>query len=173
MRHSTDLDVDSGKFMQRVHAILDPDHSGLLNEAQNRFFRTTSIEVEKFETLERDNPILRLVNHIGNYWRHSILVMLSTESYRPSTLVKLLKALDPARPISQRMLCLNLRILQRDGLVARQLVDARVKHVQYSLTPLGDQLVKQLMPLLDWIIEHAGEVTAAREAFDAEEEELH
>lgn len=171
MSHSARVDVDSGKFMERVHAILDPDHFGLLSDAQRSFFQSTSIEAERFESLERDNPILRLVNHIGNYWRHSILVILGTESFRPSTMVKLMNAMDPTRPISQRMLCLNLKILQRDGLVARQFFDGKRKHVEYSLTPLGLELVNQLRPLLNWIMAHAGDVVEARAAFDAHEDE--
>lgn len=172
MRYNADLVTDSGRFMQRVHEILDPHNRGLLNEAQINFFGATSVEAEKFDVSDRDNPVMRLVNHIGNYWRHSVLVILSTNSYRPSTIVKLLNALDPSRPISQRMLCLSLRTLQRDGLVSRQSINEKVKHVEYSLTPLGEQLVEKLMPVLDWIVENAEQVVQARKAFDADDDGL-
>ena len=64
------------------------------------------------------------------------------------------------------MLPLNLRVLERDGLVAREVVDDEQLHVDYMLTALGRELSDRIMSLIDWIDQHAEEVLRARAAFD-------
>ena len=69
--------------------------------------------------------------------------------------------------ISQRMLTVTLRGLERDGLIARKVFPEVPPRVEYSLTPLGATLRKLIRGLVAWAGEHLGEVEAARAAYDA------
>src|SRR6478736_4782049 len=58
--------------------------------------------------------------------------------------------------ISEKMLAQTLRILDADGLVHRDAHPTIPPHVEYSLTPLGRDLVDRLLPLVEWIAVNAG-----------------
>lgn len=68
--------------------------------------------------------------------------------------------------ISQRMLTVTLRGLERDGLVARTVHPEVPPRVEYSLTPLGATLRQLLRGLVAWSGAHIAEVDAARAAYD-------
>lgn len=65
------------------------------------------------------------------------------------------------------MLTLNLRLLERDGLIQRRAL-SEYNHVEYALSPVGEELSTQLMTLIDWAHNHSDYITRARAAFDAE-----
>jgi DNA-binding HxlR family transcriptional regulator len=69
--------------------------------------------------------------------------------------------------ISQRMLTVTLRGLERDGLVARTVYPEVPPRVEYSLTPLGVTLRQIVRGLVAWAGDHLQEVDAARAAYDA------
>ena len=71
--------------------------------------------------------------------------------------------------ISQRMLTQTLRDLQRDGLIERQVFPTKPPSVEYSLSPLGMSLQTPLNALIDWAVEHHGEIREARARYDGEE----
>ena len=64
--------------------------------------------------------------------------------------------------ISQRMLTLTLRGLERDGLVARTVYPTNPPQVEYALTPLGASLAQSLLPLLQWANENRAAIETAR-----------
>ncbi len=68
--------------------------------------------------------------------------------------------------ISQRMLTLTLRGLERDGLVTRTVFPSIPPRVDYELTDLGRGLSKPVIALGQWAIEHRREIEAARARFD-------
>lgn len=68
--------------------------------------------------------------------------------------------------ISQRMLTVALRGLERDGLVVRTIFPEVPPRVEYSLTPLGATLRQHLRGLVAWAGAHLAEVDAARAAYD-------
>ena len=70
--------------------------------------------------------------------------------------------------ISQRMLTVTLRHLERDGLVARRVFPEVPPRVEYSLTPLGATLRQLVRGLVAWSDAHLGEVDAARARYDAQ-----
>jgi DNA-binding HxlR family transcriptional regulator len=116
---------------------------------------------------DRSAPVVAVIHHIGNFWRHWLLLIMRTGSFRPSTIIRLLEAVDPTHPISYRMLTLNLRMLERDGLIERTDMSGETKHVEYSSTPLGRELSDWILQLLDWISLRSPDVNRARAAFDA------
>lgn len=69
--------------------------------------------------------------------------------------------------ISQRMLTVTLRGLERDGLVTRTIHAEIPPRVEYELTPLGATLRKLVRGLLDWSGAHLAEVGRARAMYDA------
>ncbi|CAO3362728.1 winged helix-turn-helix transcriptional regulator [Azospirillum melinis] len=96
-------------------------------------------------------------------------------------LVMSILALDPARPlrfseirtgipdISQRMLTLTLRNLERDGLVLRHYFAEVPPRVEYELTAMGRTMLPALEGFTGWIRENWQEIERSRQAFDAAE----
>jgi DNA-binding HxlR family transcriptional regulator len=69
--------------------------------------------------------------------------------------------------ISQRMLTVTLRGLERDGLVTRTVYPEVPPRVEYALTPMGRTLRQLVRGLVVWSGAHVQEVDAARAAYDA------
>jgi DNA-binding HxlR family transcriptional regulator len=69
--------------------------------------------------------------------------------------------------ISQRMLTLTLRRLQRDGLVSRTMYATIPPQVEYDLTELGHTLTGPMRVLADWAAEHGAAISEARRRWDA------
>ena len=74
--------------------------------------------------------------------------------------------------ISQRMLTVTLRGLERDGLVVRTVFSEVPPRVEYALTPLGSTLDQLVCGLVEWSGAHLPEVDAARAAYDARRRRL-
>ena len=70
--------------------------------------------------------------------------------------------------ISQKMLTLTLRHLERDGFVQRTVTPSRPPRVDYALTPLGSDLLVPVNALTYWAVAHGGDIAAARDAFDSQ-----
>ncbi|MEU0132498.1 helix-turn-helix domain-containing protein [Streptomyces sp. NPDC006296] len=68
--------------------------------------------------------------------------------------------------ISQRMLTLTLRNLERDGLVSRTAYAEVPPRVEYALTPQGESLIPPALALARWAVEHHDGIRASREAYD-------
>ncbi len=68
--------------------------------------------------------------------------------------------------ISQRMLTLTLRGLERDGLVTRTVFATIPPRVDYELTPLGRSLLVPVTALSDWALRNMARIEAARARFD-------
>jgi len=68
--------------------------------------------------------------------------------------------------ISQRMLTLTLRNLERDGLLIRELFAEVPLRVEYELTSLGKSLLDPMQAMVDWVEDNWKYVNAARAKFD-------
>jgi DNA-binding HxlR family transcriptional regulator len=68
--------------------------------------------------------------------------------------------------ISQRMLTLTLRGLERDGLITRTVFPTIPPRVDYELTPLGRDLLQPVSALGDWALRNQARIERAREKFD-------
>jgi DNA-binding HxlR family transcriptional regulator len=69
--------------------------------------------------------------------------------------------------ISQRMLTVTLRQLERDGLVCRTVHAEVPPRVEYCLSPMGHTLLGTIQALVAWTEEHQAEIARARAEFDA------
>ncbi|MDB5392784.1 MAG: putative transcriptional regulator, HxlR family [Rhodospirillales bacterium] len=72
--------------------------------------------------------------------------------------------------ISQRMLTLTLRGLERDGLVTRTQFETIPPRVDYELTALGCSLRQVVEPLGAWAGAHMNDMKRARETYDKRDE---
>lgn len=112
------------------------------------------------------------LERLGDRWSTLLLFVLSTGDYRHGELRRVVSALSRvahSTAISQRMLTLRLRALERDGLVTRRLVPGNVVTVDYGLSPMGTSLIPHLRKLVDWCSAHDDEMRIAQQAFDAQQ----
>jgi len=100
---------------------------------------------------------------IADKWAVLILYALSRGTMRHNRLRREIGG------ISQKMLTKTLRRLERDGLVGREVYPVIPPRVEYSLTPLGETLIRILAELCVWAEEHIEEVETARRDYDARE----
>jgi DNA-binding HxlR family transcriptional regulator len=107
--------------------------------------------------------VRELLTKVGDKW--SIFLIL-TLAKLPGTRARF-SELERAIPgISQRMLTLTLRMLERDGLIVREVFPEVPLRVEYELTALGKSLLKPMQALVDWVTGHWQSVKEARTAFD-------
>lgn len=114
---------------------------------------------------DRDAPEREVVSRLGDNWSPLILMILATGAYRHATLKRVMGALSAEGEISQRMLTLRLRSLERDGFVEREVEPLVPPRVRYHLTPMGRGLVAELDRLLQWIEAHHDQIQEARARF--------
>jgi DNA-binding HxlR family transcriptional regulator len=103
-----------------------------------------------------------ILNRIGDKWSVMVVGYLTRKTMRFNELRNAIGG------ISQRMLTLTLRNLERDGLVTRTVYPEIPPRVEYALTPLGRTLTEPLDALWNWAAAHQHEVSAARAAYDNE-----
>ena len=139
-----------------------------LQERKNMFVSHIDVPVDRAVA---DGPCLQsagcknvapVLNRVGDKWSMMIVMMLSAGPRRFS---ELKRAIDG---ISQRMLTLSLRGLERDGLVTRTVTPTIPPRVDYELTELGVSLRAPVKALGDWAIAHIACIRAAQARFDSE-----
>jgi DNA-binding HxlR family transcriptional regulator len=116
--------------------------------------------------VQRDQPMREVLARIGDKWSTLLLHLLRTGNYRHAVLRRLVSAVGAEGRISQRMLTLRLRALERDGLLERHVVPGtHPPGVEYALTELGQSLTAQIESLMQWIRDHMARILQARERF--------
>ena len=118
--------------------------------------------MEKHDGLDDDCiKVWRVLDRVGEKW--SILAIRYLAE-RPHRFNEMRRALPG---ISQRMLTLTLRSLERDGLVTRTVTPTIPPRVDYELTPLGRSLQTPIEALTEWALVHHDVIVEARQGFDA------
>ncbi|MEM9726182.1 MAG: helix-turn-helix domain-containing protein [Pseudomonadota bacterium] len=105
-------------------------------------------------------PIRSVLANVTGKWR--MLIILALED-GPLRFGEVKRAIGD---VTQRVLSENLRGLQRDGYLSRSVEPGPPVAVSYALTPLGQELLEALKPLVFWSHRRMGSVKAAREAFE-------
>ncbi|HEX2313276.1 MAG TPA: helix-turn-helix domain-containing protein [Thermomonospora sp.] len=111
------------------------------------------------------HPTCRLrdiLDRVGDKWSVLVMDLLGSGPMRYS---ELQRSIDG---ISQRMLTLTLRSLQRDGLVDRTVTPTSPPRVDYALTPVGETLSARVALLIDWAVEHREYVARSRLRYDTD-----
>ncbi|MEU6530099.1 helix-turn-helix domain-containing protein [Streptomyces sp. NPDC046928] len=101
---------------------------------------------------------------VGDKW--SLLVVRNL-SQGPRRFTELKRA---TTGISQRMLTVTLRSLERDGILTRTVHNVMPPHVSYELTPMGATLREATAPLLEWSTRYLDDIEAARATYDSRAE---
>lgn len=96
---------------------------------------------------------------IGDKWCMLIMDILSDGPMRYSELGRNIVN------VSQRMLTLSLRKLERDGLIVRTVTPTSPPQVEYALSELGTSLLAQIYPLVEWMLVHENDIRDSRCAY--------
>src|SRR6202051_156332 len=105
--------------------------------------------------------VSEVLARVGDKWT---VLVVSTLGDGPKRFNELRRALGS---ISQRMLTLTLRALERDGLVTRTVCSTIPPRVDYELTKLGRSLLEPVSALGSWAIKNRRAIQNARQRFDA------
>ncbi|MET9320888.1 helix-turn-helix domain-containing protein [Streptomyces sp. NPDC003038] len=108
-----------------------------------------------------DCGIRDVLDRLGDKWSVLVVVELTAGVQR---FKELQRAVDG---ISQRMLTLTVRRLERDGLVTRTVYPTVPPQVEYELTELGRSLSRVVQGLAEWSLAHRPQIAAARQEWDA------
>jgi DNA-binding HxlR family transcriptional regulator len=110
------------------------------------------------------NPVCRtistLLSRIGDKWTVLVVQTLGDGPRRFNELRREIPS------VSQRMLTLTLRNLERDGLVSRTVTPSIPPRVDYALTELGNSLQKPISGLANWALDHVEDIHIAQARFD-------
>ena len=102
-----------------------------------------------------------VLSRIGDKWSVMVVGMLSRNgTLRFNELKRMING------VSQRMLTLTLRNLERDGLVSRTIYPEVPPRVEYSLTEMGKTLQEPINALWDWTAENHHSIIDARDIYD-------
>jgi DNA-binding HxlR family transcriptional regulator len=104
--------------------------------------------------------VREVLGRVGDKWSALTIARLGTGTQRFG---QLRRDIDG---ISQRMLTVTLRNLERDGLVSRQIFPEVPPRVEYTLTGLGASLHETILGLVQWSEGHTTEIQQARTRYD-------
>jgi DNA-binding HxlR family transcriptional regulator len=114
------------------------------------------------------NPVCRTIStllaRIGDKWTVLVVTTLGEGSKRFNELRREIPS------VSQRMLTLTLRNLERDGLVSRTVTPTIPPRVDYELTDLGQSLLVPITALAGWALDNIEAIHKAHARFDALQE---
>ncbi len=107
-------------------------------------------------------PVRDVLSQIGDAWSSLVILILASGPLRFNALKR------EIGDVSQRMLAVTLRQLERDGLVSRTVYPTKPPKVEYALTELGRSLKARIDMLVSWADDNHGAIRRARAAYDGE-----
>ena len=107
-----------------------------------------------------DGRVRDVLDRVGDKWSLLVIGLLGDRAHRFN---EIRRSVDG---ISQRMLAVTLRGLERDGLVTRTVYPTVPPKVEYALTVMGRTLLTTVCELVDWADRHAAYIDSARDAYD-------
>src|SRR3954453_8268399 len=110
---------------------------------------------------EPECEVRTILDRIADKWSLLVICVLADGTKRFSVLRREIDG------ISQRMLTLTLRQLEREGLLSRTVFPVVPPRVDYELTELGATLLDTIQALVAWAGKHGNEIRQARDAYDA------
>jgi DNA-binding HxlR family transcriptional regulator len=106
--------------------------------------------------------VREVLNRVGDKWSVQVVGLLGDGKKRFSELRRSIEG------ISQRMLTLTLKGLERDGLITRTVFPTIPLRVEYELTKLGHSLLNPIKELGDWAGQNRERIQIARDRYDAQ-----
>lgn len=108
-----------------------------------------------------DCPIRGILDRFGDKW--SMLVIMTLGKQGTMRFNQLTSTIGD---ISQKMLTVTVRTLEADGLVSRKIYPEIPPRVEYSLTPMGMELLPHIDGLTQWALRHKARIEQAREKYE-------
>ncbi|MYV98282.1 helix-turn-helix domain-containing protein [Streptomyces sp. SID3343] len=121
----------------------------------------SNTDVPEPVTRENQCQVVEVLDHVAGKWSIGIMVALAAGPIRFTELERAVPG------ISRRMLTLNLRRLERDGLLVRTIYPTVPPRVEYALTDIARELNCSLTAVVRWAELYRTTIDAAREAYDA------
>ena len=140
------MTADVPQLQETLHA-LGPEQAQQ-HEANLRDLLT---RMAQFGT-ERGDPVRTVPAYLGDRWSSLVMHLLNGGMLRHADLRRLICIVSAEHEISQRMLTLKLRILERDGLIERQTTADVPPRVEYRLTPLGQGMYAHFAALVGEVV---------------------
>jgi DNA-binding HxlR family transcriptional regulator len=131
------------------------------NETTKRPYITTLLDVESAKAgflLASECPSREILSHVCSRWGVLVLVVLRSGMHRFSELRRKIGG------VSEKMLSQTLQNLEQDGFVDRRSLPVVPPHVEYRLTPMGEEVALQVDSLACWIENNLPRIMQVREA---------
>ncbi|EQB08116.1 hypothetical protein L288_08815 [Sphingobium quisquiliarum P25] len=106
---------------------------------------TLSGKLQRGDLMAQACPSRDVLKHVTSRWGVLILIALQSGTHRFSDLRRKIGG------VSERMLAQTLQWLEGDGLVIRRAYNVVPPHVEYTLSPLGQEAAEKVRGLADWI----------------------
>lgn len=159
---------NAGNAWRDLAAAMNLDVAELTSHPSGSALRDLIVHMNRFEH-DRGDPVREIVARLGDRWSTLLLLVLETGPFRHAMLRRVVSVISAEKAISQRMLTLRLRALERDGLVSRAVTPTVPPQVEYALTPLGRELIGVVGGLLRWIESRNDEILESRRRFEDSE----
>jgi len=108
--------------------------------------------IQRGDVLSSECPSREILRHVTSQWGVLVLIMLLNGTHRFSQLRRKIGG------VSEKMLTQTLQQLEMDGFVLRVSYPVVPPHTEYSLTPLGEGISRQVESLKDWIEDNIGQI---------------
>ena len=118
---------------------------------------TLSEQLRRGELFTVECPSREVLKHVTSRWGVLILVALREGTYRFSDLRRKVGG------VSEKMLAQTLQSLEKDGFINRVSLPVVPPHVEYTLTPMGEEVSHKVASLADWIEENLPRVMKAQQ----------
>jgi DNA-binding HxlR family transcriptional regulator len=140
-----------------------PRHTDVTVADQPGDDRDGEVDIRKCSSVTPEDhcKVREILDRVADKWSLLVISLLADRGRR---FTELRHEIDG---ISQRMLTLTLRRLERDGLVLRTVHPVVPPRVDYELTPLGTTLIGPIEALVQWTVDHTQEIAAARASYEA------
>jgi DNA-binding HxlR family transcriptional regulator len=115
-------------------------------------------QLQNGNVLVADCPSRVILQHVTSRWGGLVMFVLATGTHRFSEIRRKIGG------VSERMLAQTLQLLETDGLVDRVSLPVVPPHVEYSLTPLGQEAAARVVELASWIEAHLPQILSERAA---------
>jgi DNA-binding HxlR family transcriptional regulator len=113
-------------------------------------------KILNYDVFRRSCPSQTVLDVLANKWVYLVICALGSNAVRFGDLKRRIEGVTP------KMLTQTLRVLERDGLVEREIYPVIPPRVEYRLTKLGQELIGLLDAILRWSEVHAPEILKAR-----------
>lgn len=117
-----------------------------------------SAKMRRGEVFAVECPSREILKHVTSRWGVLVLVALREGTHRFSELRRKIGG------VSEKMLAQTLQQLEQDGFIDRVSHPVVPPHVEYSLTPLGEGIGRQVESLTDWIETNLPKIMKAQQA---------